>query len=78
MRIGGDGIDLTNNTSGNVIEGNLIGTNASGASTLGNAGVGIWITNSSSNNTIGGTAAGAGNTIAYNQSGGVLDRKSVV
>ena len=44
---GGDGIDLTNNTSGNVIEGNLIGTNASGASTLGNAGVGIWITNSS-------------------------------
>ncbi len=34
--------------------------------------MGIWITNSSSNNTIGGTAAGAGNTIAYNQSGGVF------
>ena len=69
---GSDGIDLANNTSGNLIEGNFIGTNAGGSSTLGNAGVGIWITNDSSNNTIGGTAAGAGNTIAYNQSGGVF------
>ena len=32
---------------------------------------GVWIDNAAANNTIGGTAAGAGNTIAYNTSDGV-------
>ena len=40
--------------TGNVVQGNFIGTNASGAK-LGNGGTGVRIYNSTSNNTIGGT-----------------------
>ena len=47
-----------------LVEGNDIGTNASGAH-LGNA-LGVAIGNSSTGTTIGGTAAGAANTIAFN------------
>jgi hypothetical protein len=49
----------------NVLEGNLIGTNAAGAN-LGN-GLGVVI-DGASNNSVGGTATGAGNTIAFNGS----------
>jgi hypothetical protein len=49
--------------TGNVVEGNLIGTNASGADLVNNFGVFI---NSGANNTIGGTGAGAANTIGLN------------
>ncbi|EMI15641.1 Laminin G, subdomain protein 2 domain protein [Rhodopirellula maiorica SM1] len=58
-------------SSGNTIQGNLIGTDAAGTSSLGNQGEGIGVGSNASNNTIGGTADGAGNTIAYNTGVGV-------
>ena len=67
----GEGVRLINaGTSGNVVLGNLIGTNAAGTAGIGN-GWGVFIHDSAANNTIGGTAAGAGNTIAYNTGDGV-------
>jgi hypothetical protein len=56
-------------TSGNVIQGNYVGTDASGKVALGFAGTGVVIFNSSNNNTIGGTAAGAGNVLSGNATG---------
>ena len=52
--------------SGNLVEGNDLGTNAAGTAALANAGDGIAIDNGGSDNTIGGTAAGAGNVISGN------------
>src|SRR6202034_1620122 len=57
-------------TTGALIEDNLIGTDLTGSIALGN-GNGIQIDSGSSNNTIGGTAAGAGNTIAFSTGIGV-------
>jgi parallel beta-helix repeat protein len=54
----------------NLIEGNYIGTNTDGTGAVPNNGTGVEITGS--NNTIGGTAAGAGNTIAFNLGNGVV------
>ena len=51
-------------TTGNVVQGNFIGTNAAGTTGLGNANVGVDIASGASGNTIGGTASGAGNVIA--------------
>ena len=62
---GGDGVALGVGTSGNVVQGNYIGTNDSGTSPLGNGNRGIGIY-SSSGNLIGGTEPGAGNTIDDN------------
>ncbi len=54
----------------NILQGNLIGTDAGGTGPLGNAGSGIFV--AAANGTqIGGTAVGAGNTIAYNGVRGV-------
>ncbi len=64
------GIGLFADTTGALIEGNLIGTDDTGSLPLGN-GNGIVIDGSSSNNTIGGTAASAGNTIAFSTGIGV-------
>jgi titin len=63
---GREGIYLTN-ASWNVIQGNFIGTKADGTSALGNALHGIDLDVGSTNNIIGGTAAGAGNHIAFAQ-----------
>ncbi len=60
----GAGIGLYAGTTGASVQGNLIGTDATGSNPLGNA-TGIQIDGGSANNTIGGTAAGAGNTIAF-------------
>jgi hypothetical protein len=49
----------------NVLEGNFIGTNATGAKLGNNLGV---IIDGASNNTVGGTVTNAGNTIAFNGS----------
>jgi hypothetical protein len=57
--------------TGNVVEGNAIGTDASGSAPLGNGGAGVVLANGAASNVIGGTAPGAGNTIAYNGGGGV-------
>lgn len=57
------------NVLNNVIEGNFIGTSASGQFAIGNiAGVGLVTVNS---NTIGGTAPGAGNIISGNAQEGI-------
>ncbi len=58
--------------TGNLVEGNYIGTDVSGTAPLGNEIDGIIFSTSASNNTIGGTAAGQGNTIAFNVAAGVI------
>ena len=66
-----DGITIADvGTDGNVIQGNFIGTDVTGTAALGNGQFGILPAFSSSN-TIGGTAAGAGNVIAFNANDGV-------
>ncbi|MCK5406182.1 MAG: hypothetical protein KAJ37_01950, partial [Candidatus Krumholzibacteria bacterium] len=68
---GQNGIRLNDvGTTGNVIQGNLIGTDASGKAALGNAQAGINVSNAS-DNSIGGATPGAGNTIAFNTKQGV-------
>ena len=62
---GGDGIQLGNDADDNVIEGNLIGVAADG--TTPERQRTRWDSDDRvEGNTIGGTAAGAGNVIAYN------------
>jgi hypothetical protein len=74
---GGPGVDLSDNgTTGNIMEGNFIGTDASAATSLGNAGFGVLIENGATNNSIGSTSAGAGNTIAFNTAGVVVQGTS--
>jgi hypothetical protein len=63
----GVGILIDGSSTGNLVQGNYIGTKFDGTSGLGN-GTGVRITASS--NTIGG-AAGAGNIIAFNNNNGV-------
>ncbi len=59
----GVGVDTGNGTStGNKIQGNYIGTNATGTSSVGNGVQGVWVNAAST--TIGGTAAGQGNVIS--------------
>ncbi|MFY9608130.1 MAG: HYR domain-containing protein, partial [Blastocatellia bacterium] len=66
-----DGIELETNGS-NVIEGNYIGTDLSGAANLGNNGIGVCISGAA-NNAIGGTAVGARNVISANGDGIVIE-----
>src|SRR5271157_3503954 len=63
----GDGIDIS--SDGNFVQGNKIGTDVMGSSSLGNQGAGVSI--SGSNNTIGGTESGAGNVISGNKDYGI-------
>jgi hypothetical protein len=53
-------------TSGNLIQGNYIGTDANGTEAIGNTNYGIAIFDSSNNNTIGGTIPGAANVVSGN------------
>ncbi len=69
---GNDGIEITGDgTTNNLIEGNLIGTNAAGTVAAANKADGILIHNGASNNTVGGTASGAGNVISGNGNDGI-------
>jgi hypothetical protein len=63
--------------SGNVVQGNLVGTDASGSAALGNGVDGIFV-NAAPGNTIGGPGAGARNVISANGSAGLqlLDPRS--
>jgi uncharacterized delta-60 repeat protein/CSLREA domain-containing protein len=57
-------------TSGNVVAGNFIGTNAAGTAALAN-GTGIRISAGATNNRVGGVLTGEGNTITFNMGDGV-------
>ena len=57
--------------TGNQIQGNYIGTNANGASTLGNGVYGVYLSGASANNVIGGLTDAAQNVIAGNKDTGV-------
>jgi len=63
---GGNGILI--NGTGNIVEGNFIGTNATGSFALGNSQDGVFIA-SSSGNVIGGTTAAARNLLSGNRNG---------
>ena len=69
--------------TGNLVEGNYIGTAADGISPLGNTADGVTITRSvfgigAADNVIGGGASGAGNTIAFNGRVGVFIQEGSV
>jgi hypothetical protein len=57
--------------TGNVVEGDFIGTDPTGSTPLGNAGAGIVVTAGAVGNTIGGTAPGARNLISGNAGDGI-------
>ncbi len=67
---GQNGLRLDTN-GGNVVECNAIGTDASGASGLGNAAAGVFVGNAP-NNTIGGTTPISGNLISGNGGAGIV------
>jgi hypothetical protein len=63
----GDGVELWGlETSGNVVLGNYIGTDATGLANLGNGQSGVRVASDANDNLIGGTEDGAGNVISGN------------
>lgn len=68
---GGDGIHLNGVGTGNVIRGNYIGVDKTGANALGNGGDGVGLDASSAGTMIGGTTANQRNIISANSSQGV-------
>ncbi len=70
---GNDGVVINGQgTDQNLVEGNQIGTDATGFTVaMGNALGGVVVEAGALNNTIGGTVAGAGNVIAFNGGNGV-------
>jgi hypothetical protein len=69
----GDGVQIIGGlaATGNKVEGNLIGTNATGNTALGNSNEGVDISNAE-DSTIGGTVSGARNVISGNGGDGVV------
>lgn len=68
----GSGINLnTAGATGNLIQGNYIGVNASGSASLSNNADGITL-NDAAGNRIGGTISGAGNVISGNSQAGIF------
>lgn len=68
---GGSGVYLSGSgTTGNLVQGNYIGTGSNGRLALPNAVDGVTV-NSAAGNTIGGVIDGAGNLISGNRAGGV-------
>ena len=66
------GVQVSNaGTSGNLVQGNLIGTDLTGTVNLGNGSDGIKVESGAFDNTIGGTTAGTGNLITNNGGPGV-------
>ncbi|NBC17102.1 MAG: T9SS type A sorting domain-containing protein [Bacteroidetes bacterium] len=66
---GNDGPGIEVRSLGGTVQGNYIGTDASGTVPLGNARAGLWATGS--DHRIGGDVAGAANVIAFNGAQGV-------
>jgi hypothetical protein len=67
-----NGIEIHSSASGNVIQGNYIGTDVGGTMDLGNTQHGITVSNGSSSTQIGGSTAGEGNVISGNDQLGIL------
>ena len=70
-----DGISISGGVTGVVIQGNFIGTDATGTFALGNQNRGISVFGT--NAAIGGTAAGEGNVVAHSGVGGIVVLGSV-
>ncbi|MBI1914310.1 MAG: hypothetical protein HYS12_06175 [Planctomycetes bacterium] len=66
----GDGVLIQEGAQTNIVEGNSIGTDASGTQARGNVGSGVKLLDVR-NNTVGGTDSGAGNVISGNGQEGV-------
>ena len=66
---GAAGLALLNGSSRNLVQGNFIGTDASGTHALGNSGGGIY--DAGSDNTIGGTASNDRNLVSGNGNNGI-------
>ena len=67
-----NGVTVTGSqATGNTVLGNYIGVDRTGAA-AGNAAVGVQVDGGATGTTVGGTAAGAGNLIAFNTKAGVL------
>ena len=62
---------VVSGTTGNVVDGNLIGTNAAGSAAIPNGQDGVEISGGATGNTIGGTTSGAANVISGNTGDGV-------
>ncbi len=58
-------------STGNLVQGNYIGTDVTGTVAISNYPYGIWIYDDASSNTIGGATTESGNLIAYNDYSGV-------
>jgi titin len=68
-----EGVDIDGaGTSKNVVLGDFVGTDVTGAYPLGNSDFGVELTNSASLNVIGNDLAGGGNVVSSNTTGGVL------
>jgi titin len=67
-----DGVDIS--SSGNVVAGNFIGTDATGTVARGNLASGLGLSSGAAGNTIGGTVAGAGNLISASGNYGLYVR----
>ena len=65
----GAGLNITGNSDGNDVQGNYVGTDASGTASLGN-GSGVVLQNGTDNNVVGGTVAGSRNVISGNGTNG--------
>ncbi len=63
--------DETAKTTGNLVQGNLIGTNLAGNLAVANVLGGVYVHSGAKTTTIGGTASGAGNLISGNSHNGV-------
>ena len=67
----GDGVEITGSgTTGNIVEGNLIGTDYTGTTAFANGGNGVFVS-TASNNIIGGSTTAARNVISGNTQVGV-------
>ena len=70
---GGEGLRLENaGTSGNVVQGNQVGTAPGGGSAIGNSFAGVTMYGGATGNTIGGTTAAQGNLLSGNGTVGLV------
>ncbi len=68
----GDGVDIQGaGTSSNAVQGNYVGTDATGAAALGNGNEGVAVYGGAAKNTVGGTSASARNVVSGNVHDGV-------